>query len=378
MGDRFHFRAFWRRVPDAVQDAYLLTQYENLARQVPLLYAALILIMVAAATGANPSSSVLIRHGIPIAMIVVCVIRLGVWLRRPRAAPNADAARSMMRRAKIISGVVGAISSVWCVYSWQAATTPIAIYFPLFMAMGVFSTIVCVSTSRSAALINIMTGLVPISLALLLSGERMAAAAGVSIATTCGFLFMLVRVQHERTVELLLLQRQMRELADTDPLTALMNRRALQQRLGAAIALAEGLHGPVLMLLDLDGFKPVNDRHGHAAGDDVLREVARRLETTIGVDGEAYRLGGDEFAVLIFPDAQRSADAIGTALLAALARPHMVERHTLHVGASLGMGCWPQDGLTLDALLRTADRALYSVKERSRETGGRRQAVGNA
>lgn len=373
---------FWRPVPDAVRDAYVLAQYERLARQVPLLYIALIFIMIAAATGANPAISLWIRQGIPVAMIAVCMMRLAVWLHRPKIAASAESARRMLTRAKVISGSVGAISSVWCVYSWESAATPNSVYFPLFMAMGALATVVCVSMSRSAAMINILTGLVPITLTLLLSGDRMAAAAGASIGTTCTFLLVLVRLQHMKTVELLLLQRQMRELADTDPLTGLMNRRALQPRLDAAIAMADhdalDPQGPVLMLLDLDGFKPVNDNHGHSAGDEVLREVARRLSLTVGTDGEAYRLGGDEFAVLIFPHMQRNADAIGSALLASLARPHIFERCSLHVGASLGTAHWPRDGQTLDALLRTADRALYSVKSRGRGVGGRRHPVRNA
>ena len=116
------------------------------------------------------------------------------------------------------------------------------------------------------------------------------------------------------------------------------------------------------MLLDLDGFKPVNDRHGHGAGDEVLREVARRLVETIGDDGFACRMGGDEFALIVLPGAGRTAHVIGTAVLAELARPYLAEGYSLRVGASLGMAAWPADGGSIDELYRRADQALYAAK----------------
>jgi diguanylate cyclase (GGDEF)-like protein len=359
-----------------VRDAYALGQYEQLLAQVPLLYGALFLIALAATSGVSTSAPMVIRFGIPLLVAGAFLLRMIVWMRRAADPVAPDVARRRVRNAGRISGSIAAMCSLWSVYCWISAPVATALYFPLFMAMGGLATIVCVSMSRSAALLNILTGLVPIVLALLLAGNPMAMAAAVSIGTTGGFLALLVRKQHEKTIALLLLQARMRELADTDPLTGLINRRALRDRLDAMIdaivdpahpAAAADLRGPTLMLLDLDGFKPVNDRHGHGAGDEVLREVARRLTATVGVDGTACRMGGDEFAVLIRPladrsDGDRSVDAIGTAMLAALARPYPVEGHALQVGASLGTAVWPHDGLTLDQLYRTADRALYLAK----------------
>jgi diguanylate cyclase (GGDEF)-like protein len=372
----------WPRTPPAVRDAYALAQYEQLVAQAPLLYGALILIVLAATWGASTQAPPAIRYGIP--MLVACgfLVRMVVWMRRPARGVPAEVARRRVHNAGRISGSIAAICSVWCVYSWLAAPAATALYFPLFMAMGGLATVFCVSMSRSAAMLNILAGLAPIVLALLLSGDPMAMAAAASIGTTGGFLALLVRQQHEKTIALLVLQARMRELADTDPLTGLINRRALRDRLDAMIdAIVDpvrseavrgeavgGACGPTLMLLDLDGFKPVNDRHGHGAGDEVLREVARRLTRTIAADGTACRMGGDEFAVLIGPlvdragGGARTIDAIGTAILAALARPYPVEGQTLQVGASLGTAMWPRDGLTLDQLYRTADRALYLAK----------------
>lgn len=356
---------FWPRTPSAVRDAYAVAQYEQLAAQIPLLYAALILIVIAATANASPGAPFAIRYGIPVSVIVVIVARSWVWLRRPRQGLDPAVARAHVRRATIVSGSIAAVSSVWCYFSWVNAPPAIALYFPLFMAMGSLATIVCVSMIRSAAMLNIGLGLVPVSLALMTSGKPMALAAGVSIATTAGFLGVLVIKQYEKTVALLQLQTQMRELADTDPLTGLVNRRALSDRLRAVIEKPVTWiagDGTTLMLLDLDGFKPVNDRHGHGAGDDVLRQVARRLVETIGEDGFACRMGGDEFALIVLPSARRTAHVIGTAVLAELARPYLVEGYALRVGASLGMAAWPTDGGTIDELYRSADHALYAAK----------------
>ena len=364
-------RRFWPRTPSTVRDAYALSQYEQLAAKIPLLYAALILIVIAATANASPGAPLAIRHGIPLIVISTIVVRSVVWLRRPRRGIAASAARQYIRRAAMVSSCIAALSSIWCYFSWVHAPATIALYFPLFMAMGSLATIVCVSMIRTAAMLNIFLGLLPMTIALMTAGNPMALAAGISIAVTAVFLGILVIKQHENTVALLQLQAQMRELAETDPLTGLINRRALHDRLRILIGsgdspVTSGVpgtgNGTTLMLLDLDGFKPVNDRHGHCAGDEVLREVATRLIETIGDDGFACRIGGDEFALIVLPAAARSAHVIGTAVLAALARPYPVEGHVLHVGASLGMAAWPADGRTTDELYRCADRALYAAK----------------
>jgi diguanylate cyclase (GGDEF)-like protein len=354
----------WPRVPVEVRDAYALSQYERLVGQVPLLYATLILIVLAATYGASPQIPAFVRYGLPAIVGSVFAVRLVLWMRRPATAASADVARTLVRKARYISTAVAVVCSFWCVVSWRYAPPEVAIYFPLYMAMGALATIVCVSISRTAVFWNILAGIAPITLVLLLSGDAMAMTAGLSIMATAGFLQVLVRQQHDRTVELLLLQQVMRELADTDPLTGLLNRRALQNRLNAAMASAVPGTGPALLLLDLDGFKPINDRHGHGAGDEVLCEVARRLREIAGEDADVCRLGGDEFAVLLSPHSHRVADTLGFAMLAWLARPILVDGTPLRVGASLGIAQWPQDGLDLDTLFRAADRALYEAKSR--------------
>jgi diguanylate cyclase (GGDEF)-like protein len=142
----------------------------------------------------------------------------------------------------------------------------------------------------------------------------------------------------------------LRRRATHDPLTGLANRALLLERIAAST-------GEVTLLyLDLDGFKPINDRLGHAAGDEVLRIVARRLEHCVRAEQDTVaRLGGDEFAVLVGDRAEDVTARVRTAFR----DPFIVAGEPLRVGASLGLATGPPDA---ESLLAAADRAMYAVK----------------
>jgi diguanylate cyclase (GGDEF)-like protein/PAS domain S-box-containing protein len=149
-----------------------------------------------------------------------------------------------------------------------------------------------------------------------------------------------------------------------DALTGLPNRVLFEDRLGLAIASA-ARHDRILAVLfvDLDGFKLVNDRFGHATGDAVLEETARRLRSAIRKGDTLARLHGDEFAVLL-PEVQASEDAgrLAQSLLVELGRPIDFDGRSVVVGASVGISLFPQDGSSAVELLRAADVAMYRAK----------------
>jgi diguanylate cyclase (GGDEF)-like protein len=156
---------------------------------------------------------------------------------------------------------------------------------------------------------------------------------------------------------------QMRYLADHDPLTQLPNRRAFMRELERGVAEALETHAPLaLVVLDLDGLKELNDRHGHAAGDDCLVRIGRLLRTELRPHDRAFRIGGDEFAVLLPATNARGAEEVTARLVEWLERSS--RSSVLRPQASFGVAA-TVDGLeTQESLLRAADEAMYRSKNR--------------
>ncbi|WP_168990388.1 putative bifunctional diguanylate cyclase/phosphodiesterase [Aureimonas flava] len=156
-------------------------------------------------------------------------------------------------------------------------------------------------------------------------------------------------------------------LAHHDPLTRLGNRTLLQS---VWDALERRLrHGEVevhAMALDLDRFKEVNDVHGHAMGDLVLRQAANRIRLAVAEAGQVFRFGGDEFFVLAEGGSRTAAVAVGRRIVEDLRRPMTVLGHEIVIGCSVGIASGPLDGTQRDALHRAADLALYDVKRAGR------------
>jgi diguanylate cyclase (GGDEF)-like protein/PAS domain S-box-containing protein len=159
------------------------------------------------------------------------------------------------------------------------------------------------------------------------------------------------------------------ELAGTDPLTGLMNRRRMAERVENALwdARVDG-GGLALLFLDLDRFTEVNDRLGRAAGDEVLAEVAARLRSCLRRTDLLARLGGDEFAVALLgldvDTAAAEADQVAAALVAAVSRPLQVRGEDVSIGVSVGVAVHPANGCDVDVLLRTADVAMHRSRTR--------------
>lgn len=160
------------------------------------------------------------------------------------------------------------------------------------------------------------------------------------------------------------MQRQMQFHATRDALTGLANRWLFNQHLAQALRQTERQAGKLaLLLLDLDDFKSANDRHGHAVGDLVLIEAARRITASVRTGDITARIGGDEFVVLL-RDVETSGDAVVVAekILDALAGPCVVEGHDVALGGSIGIAYCPDDAHDAETLMRYADMAMYRAK----------------
>ena len=179
-------------------------------------------------------------------------------------------------------------------------------------------------------------------------------------------------------------EQRIHRLAYYDALTHLPNRTLFQDRLFTALQQAERHKSwVVLMFLDLDRFKPINDSLGHAAGDRMLKDMAQRLLACVDNDDTVARMGGDEFTLLLQPRASREmalnrAIHVAENILGSLVRPFVLENREFFVTASIGIALSPQDGGELSQLMKNADTAMYHAKERGKNNFQFYQADMNA
>jgi diguanylate cyclase (GGDEF)-like protein/PAS domain S-box-containing protein len=157
-------------------------------------------------------------------------------------------------------------------------------------------------------------------------------------------------------------------MAHHDALTGLPNRFMFRERLESALVRLRGTSDLIaLLIVDLDGFKQINDSFGHGAGDELLIAASRRLEACIKVSDTVARLGGDEFAVLQTPISQIGEAAwLATRLVRDLSKPFQVESGDFNISASVGIAATGADGLIVEAIMADADAALYTAKRQGR------------
>lgn len=181
-----------------------------------------------------------------------------------------------------------------------------------------------------------------------------------------GYVLLLMDVTEQRRAE-----ETIRRMAYHDLLTDLPNRALFTERLALELAHSQRRGKPLaLMVLDLDRFKEVNDTLGHAAGDEVLRQVADRLRGSLRESDTVARMGGDEFA-LVIPEVAGAEGALSVArkVLAGFDAPLAVDGRDLAVRMSVGVALYPEHGADMDGLLRQADAAMYRAKDQGKEEG---------
>lgn len=173
---------------------------------------------------------------------------------------------------------------------------------------------------------------------------------------------------NEREGALIASQKQLKYLSDTDPLTGLPNRRLLYILLQNGIEHAQQTeHSLGVIFLDLDQFKQINDTLGHEIGDILLQQVAQRLNNTLRISDTLARIGGDEFNILIegFKD-QAEIEPIIEKILESFTIPFQCLDHEIRITASIGIALYPQDGQSIQTLIKNSDMAMYLSKDRGR------------
>lgn len=195
------------------------------------------------------------------------------------------------------------------------------------------------------------------------------------VLMVAGLVAMVILVLRERDLRLEVRQRELAEhtaerLERYDEITGLPNRRLLFEELHRRIVGAR-MHDArfSLFFLDVDRFKSVNDTYGHGSGDELLRAIGERLVLTLRPNDFVARLGGDEYAVVINSSQDKNIERhVAQRILFSLARPFTIDNSRLHMTASIGIACFPDDAENAELLIRSADTAMYRAKASGRNT----------
>ncbi|CAM3123244.1 GGDEF-domain containing protein [Pseudomonas floridensis] len=348
----------------------LQAQYIALSRQLPLMYFVL-LVNTWALAFTHGTAPVWLTLLIPTLLTLVCGIRARMWLRTVNKLPSEALILATLRSTNGLAGIIAAAFAGWSLALYPYGDAYAQAHVAFFMGITVIVCIFCMMHLQPAALTTtvVVNAAFVVFFASTHNMTFIATAANI-VLVSIGMLIIL-RYQYRDFTSLVNVQVQTERLsnenlllANQDSLTGLPNRRQFFQTLDLAMseALAKG-SGLAVGVLDLDGFKPVNDLYGHRTGDQLLILVAERLREVVSDTVHVSRLGGDEFALVIKGE-------IGNEALLAFGK-HLCERMhdnfelldmPIQIGATFGIATYPATADNATQLFEYADYALYQGK----------------
>jgi diguanylate cyclase (GGDEF)-like protein len=361
---------------------FLVAQFQALSSQIPILYVLLIINSLAVAITHMRSAPLWLSLYVPVGLSILCVFRLCWWEINGKENVTPERALRLMRTTTGGAGILAFAFGGWAVALYQYGDASQQGQVAYFLVVTGISCVFCLMHLPMAATITTIITFSAMVLTFSFSGNP------VFVATAISGLFLvlpflrvinsyfqnfagLVRLTEElqkKQAEAEELNRVNSRNALQDQLTGLANRRSFFLCLERLLQ-KDPAAPPVIGIIDLDGFKPVNDVFGHAAGDLVLKEAARRFLALVGDHGTVARLGGDEFGI-IFPCGMtlRAVADLGQAFCAAVREPFEIPDGSVRVSGSCGI-VYPGAGeYTAEDLYEKADFALYQVK--SKRNGG--------
>lgn len=367
--------------------ALLDERYRALRRQMPLLYlvALVNLIGLHLATGGKSG----IWH-VPTTLLVLLILfRLAYWIRiRNRPLPPERIVVEL--RKTLLYGLLFSTGfSIWGLYLLGTGDPAHRHLIILFGSLSAFGCAYSVSSFAAAARLPLLFLALPISGRLILFGNVADISVGLSLGLVSFLILRLLGI-HERSFIQLVESRasisaererarraekaaksektKVRRIADTDSLTGLANRRAFLRLLGRRCGSLRRTGGSLaLAMVDLDGFKPINDTFGHAAGDAVLVEVGGRLQAAAGPSALVARTGGDEFALLLPSVSEPTgAAAIGAGICSVLQEAFIVDGREFRISGCCGLTILASGECDVSEALIRADTALYRAKQNGR------------
>lgn len=379
MGELMNTHIAWRGIRNfmSVQKEnpeLLKAQYRAFTRQMPMMYFILLSSTWALAMTHMRIAPAWLTLGVPALLTGGCLLRVIFWLRTKNSDPSPDLAHAALLRTNRLAGGIAVAFTLWSFALIPYGDAYTRSHVAFYMAITVISCIFCLMYVRSAAFIVtlIVNGAFIAFFASTAQPTFVAIAINVLLVCTG---MMSILLTNYRNFESMVVSKQQSEalscenfkLANLDSLTRLGNRRAFFAELETELARAQA-NGVRLALgvMDLDGFKPVNDLYGHSVGDRLLAEVAARLSTTLTAS-TAFRLGGDEFAIIApLPPENTQLVINANAIAAKLREPYRLPEGTVHISASMGIAVFPELALNCEQLFERADYALYHAKKRQR------------
>jgi diguanylate cyclase (GGDEF)-like protein len=341
-------------------------QYHSLTRIVPVIYVVVIIATVFISLAFSGAAPAWLIVGMPSAILFVVALRLIYWMKSRATVDHKDIDR--IRRDIRITEIVGpsialsfmliGIGMRMFVDTYQQSLAVVLIWI---------TAVICAFGLAALPTISkrvVLSAGLPLTVSYLWSSnDVMMLLGGLFAVTTCLVIYMLD--QNYAAFRTIVNSRATAtELAYTDFLTNLANRRYFEFLLTERVSDPALLNKPFAVgIIDLDGFKPVNDVHGHRAGDGVLIETAARLEAFMKGRGKAARMGGDEFAVLVEGvSCENDAIAFANEMRQIFASPFPVQDIAVQLSCSCGFSIYPNSGTDADRLIDQADMALYESK----------------
>ena len=354
-------------VPNNIREELIKVQYQRIGALIPVLYFTIAIIAIVAASASEGGFDLVYHVLLPCFFIGMGAYRCLVWVRRKSLPFDYAKARRHLISTTILAYVLGLIGGLWTLDAYYDTVQVRRVLAPIFIFMLTFAGAICLNSLPRAAIGAMVTALVPSSIAMIISTDAGIQAMGISLLIVSFLMVGLVLTNFAQIVSGLKLRFELKALAESDALTELSNRRAFTSRFSEMIDQGQGKN-IVLTMIDLDGFKQANDRFGHAAGDAVLIEVAKRLKSLCAHASCIARLGGDEFAVLSTSNGNfEHYDDQKEAIRTVLALPYIWEEYQIMISASLGVASYPDDGRSLSDLMKHSDSELYMEKFRTNQ-----------
>jgi diguanylate cyclase (GGDEF)-like protein len=357
------------------QPALVQEQLRAFSRQIPLLYFILITNMAFLAATHLTATPLWLCLGPPLFMVIAASLRIMGWWKTRHREYTPEQARKRLKSTVVLAGVFGVFVTAWCLSLLPYGDAYQKMHIAFYMAITLVACVFCLMQLRAAGIVLTICVAIPFGLVFGSTGNMVMIFIAINVVLVAGAMLYMLNTHYNQFTTMVnqrdnlerinnetqRLSTENYKLANLDSLTLLPNRRSFIAMIHENVEARKDTDRSFSVgLIDLDGFKAVNDLYGHAIGDDLLVEVSRRLEHLRALGVTFARLGGDEFG-FITRDAEELG-ILGLNICETLRQPYVIQDIKLEISASCGISSYPASCETPRELLECADYALYQAK----------------